>query len=119
MDLAKLKPNPSAEVELSNAPGFFVTLASKDSPEVKAEIQRLAEKRMSSVLRTGKVKPPTLDQIREETVGVLRAAIIGIRDTTENPLEFTPENVDEILAIDWIREELDRALQNQSLFFGN
>lgn len=117
MKLSALKPNPSAEVELKYAPGVFVMLASRDSDAVKAVVAKNVDRRIAAI-RKG-TKGVALSTVEAEAREVLKVAIIGIRDTTEDPMEFSPETVDELLAVDWVRRQLDEALGDESLFFGN
>lgn len=119
MQISKLIPNPTVRVELKYAPGFFVTLASQDSPAVRDVIHANAERRILA-MRGNKGKSATLDQMDAESVAVLKVAIEGIDDQTGDgePMAFTPENVDALLAIRWVREQLDAALGNDALFFG-
>lgn len=120
MELSKLKPNPTTRVELKNAPGLFVILASRDNPEVKAVINKATEKRIA-VMRGGRPKPFSVSEMEAESLAVLRAAVQGIDDQTGEgePMEFTPENVSALLAIDWVRRDLDEAMGNDALFFGD
>ncbi len=119
MKISDLKPLPTTKVELlkANEPtGIFVTLTSRDSAEVKAVVQKASEKRLAA-MRKGSNKPFAMADIEQDALNVLRAAIVGIEDTTEDPMEFTPETVEELLAIDWVRRQLDEAMGNEALFF--
>lgn len=118
MDLSKLKPNPTTRVELRYAPGLFVILASRDNPEVKAVVQKATEKRVAALRRPGG-KGFSIAEMEAEAIGILRAAVQGIDDQTGDgtPMEYTPENVEALLSIDWVRRDLDEAMGNESLFF--
>lgn len=119
MQLSKLIPNPTTRVELKHAPGFFVVLASQDSPEVRGAIHANAERRILA-RRAAPGKTASLDQMEADSIAVLKVAIVGIEDETGDgePMAFTPENVEALLAIRWIRDELEAALGNDALFFG-
>lgn len=119
MKISTLKPNPTTKVELikgGEATGIYLTLTSRDSQEVKAVVQKATEKRLAA-MRKGGSKPFTMAEIEQDALAVLRAAIVGIEDTTEDPMQFDAETVEELLAIDWVRRQLDEAMGNEALFF--
>ena len=119
MKISQLKPNPSIRLELLKADqptGVFVIITSRDSPEVKAVVQRANEKRLVDMQKRGK-KAFTLAEVEQGALDILRASIIGIEDTTEDPMPFTPETVEELLEVEWVRRQLDEAMGNEALFF--
>ena len=118
MKIESLKPNPTTTVELIHAPGVFVTLSSRDATAVKAVIGKATEKRLAA-LRKGNSKPFSQADMEADSIAVLTAAVVGIKDTTEDPMPFTPETVAELLSVDWVRRQLDEAMGNDALFFGN
>ena len=118
MKLSKLRHNPSIEIELTNAPGLFVTLASRDSSEVKKVTEKLVDRRLS-MMKKGRT--PTASDLEADTKATLTAAILALRDETGDgdPMVFSPETVAELVEIPWVRRQLDDALGNDQLFFEN
>jgi hypothetical protein len=127
VELSKLKANPSTVVELihpdpeQNPTGITVTLSSRDSEAVKAVMAKAMDKRLAQ-LRKGGHKPLNQSELEQEAIGALVAAVEGWDGLTEDgkPLPCTPENVRALLTDHaWVRRQLDEAMGNEALFFGN
>jgi hypothetical protein len=123
MELSSLKPNPTTVVDLvhpdpaQNPTGVTITLASRDSEEVRAAMTKAAEKR---ILLIRKGKSPSVADIEAEAVAVLVAAVQGWDGLTVGgePLPCTPEAVRGLVQDHaWVRRQLDDAMGNEALFF--
>jgi hypothetical protein len=123
MELNKLKANPTTRVELihpdEGETGIFITLASKDHPDVLKVVRRAMDRRLAEMAKGGKKSMTSVD-IETESLEILAMAIQGWegleRDGDTWPC--TPENVRELLEHRWIRRQLDEAMNTEALFFG-
>lgn len=127
MELSKLKANPSTVLDLihpdpeQNPTGIQITLASRDSEAVKAVMDKAMQRRLAA-LRKGNLKPVNPSDIEAEAISALVAAVEGWNGLTVDgePLACTPENVRALLTDHaWVRRQLDEAMGNEALFFGN
>ena len=127
MELSKLKANPSTVLDLihpdpeQNPTGITITLASRDSDAVKAVMDKAMARRLAA-LRKGNQKPVSPSDIDAEAINALVAAVEGWAGLTEGgkPLECTADNVRALITDHaWVRRQLDEAMGNEALFFGN
>jgi hypothetical protein len=123
MDISNLKANPTTRIELvhpeEGETGIFITLASKDHPDVLKMVRRAMDKRLSEMAK-GSKKNVTSAEIEAEALEVLSAAVKGWEGVEANgePWPFTPENVRALLEHRWIRRQLDDAMNTEARFFG-
>jgi fumarylacetoacetate (FAA) hydrolase family protein len=124
MELSKLKPNPTTTLELvhpdpeQNPTGVVLTLAGRDSAEVKAVLASITARHIAAQ-RKG-VKAAKQEDIEADAIRLLAAAVLGWEGLTENgePLPCTPENVTTLLTdYAWVRRQVDEAIGNDALFF--
>lgn len=126
MDLQKLKPVNTTEVELihpaSGPTGITITVASKDSPQVREVGHAIRDKRLAIASRRGVSTAPKVEDIESESLSILVAAVLGWKGLEQdgNPFECTPENVKTLLTdCPWIRRQVDEAMGDETRFFGD
>ncbi len=124
MELSKLKPNPTATLELvhpdptQNPTGVVLTLAGRDSAEVKAVLATITDRAIAAQ-RKG-IKSIKQDEIEANAIKLMAAAVLGWEGLTQDgqPLPCTPENVTALLTdYPWVRRQIDEAIGNDALFF--
>ena len=124
MELSTLRANPTAEVELihplEGPTGVFITLASRDHPDVRAVASGIADKRLAMLSRRGG-KAPKFEDMEAESLQVLLASVQGWRGIVVEgePWPCTPENIRTLLGGNdsWIRRQLNAAQEDEALFF--
>lgn len=126
MDIKNLKAPSSAEIELFEyeggpSTGIFITLAHRDHPDVQAAARAIADKRLATISRRGS-KALKADDLEAETLDVLCASVLGWRglEAGDEPWPFNEANVRQLLQQHaWIRRQLNKAQEDEALFFGN
>ena len=124
MDLSAITPS-TIKVEIKHpgtgAPtGLVIECASLESEPVKRVQRAITDK----VLRSRNRKP-TAEQIEENAVEVIAAAVVGWEwkdgATWEGgkKLDFSLANVRTVVSVPWLRQQLDEALGDEAAFFGN
>lgn len=97
--------------------GLLVKLRPMSSPEVRAVQRRITNENLRS--RQAKLTAEKLDASRNQ---LLEAAVAdwkwsGTANLNGETPKCTVDAVRELLKIDWIRDQLDTALGDESLFF--
>ena len=121
MDLSAIKPvtidvriqHPGTGVET----GLVIKIASRQSEAVKTVTRRHLDKHIA---RRG--KKMTIDDLETQNTEILTAAVTGWEWNGDaswggKKLELTPENVAEILAVEWIRRQIEEATADEADFF--
>lgn len=121
MDLAGIKPS-TVDVEIihpgtGEATGLVITVKSTEDDSVK----RLQRSQINRRLKS-RDKKLSVEKIEEESNAVICAAVAGwtwggdAKWNGKKP-EFTPENVAEVLAVEWIRKQVKTVLDEEADFF--
>lgn len=128
MDIAKIAPSnyPHRLVHPSTGRylGLTIELAHISDPRFKAVERQLTDKALTKRAR-GKI--PKAEELDDNRIRLLATVILGFvweNDADGKPgqfsgeqLAFNAENVGKLLSIDWIRDQIDEALAEQSNFF--
>jgi len=121
MDLASIKPN-TVDVDIihpgdGEPTGLVITIRSTDDEAVK----RVQRKHINQRLKN-RDKKPSIERLEEENVALVCAAVAGWRwggasEWGGEKPDFTPDNVAEVLGIEWIRKQVTEALNEEADFF--
>jgi hypothetical protein len=121
MDLASIKPSTvSVDVKHpgnSKPTGLVIDVGPADSPSVKKVRRRHNDKILQS-----RGRRLTAEQVERNQIEILAAAIVGWTWNGDAAwggakLEFTPENVEKVLAAGWVRSQVEEVLDDEAGFF--
>lgn len=122
MNLAEIVPS-TIEVEIRHpatgkATGLVITATSLDSEAVKKVKRQHANKMLRN-----RNRKPTAEEFEESNIDLLVAAIVGwewkggAAWTGGKKLDFTPENVRTVLAVGWLKSQVEEAISDEAAFF--
>jgi hypothetical protein len=128
MDISEVVPVtfklPIKHPRTGNLIGLTIELAGTNDDKFKAVERNVTDQVMKKRAR-GKVL--TAEEIEENTERLISSTIVGWEWTADadgrkgsfggEQLGFTPANVAKIVAVTWIRSQIDDALAEQSHFF--
>lgn len=107
--------------------GLRLFLRAIESDEVKPVTRRIENERLK--LERSRKGGFNSDQIRQNGIDIITACVTGWEwhdDADGQPggfkgeqLAFTPANLKMVLAVDWVRTQVDRELMDESRFFQN
>lgn len=107
--------------------GLRLFLQAIESEAVKPVTRRIENERLK--LERTRKGGFNADQLRQNGIDIITACVTGwewYQDADGNPggfageqLAFTPVNVKTVIAVDWLRTQLDRELMDESRFFQN
>lgn len=121
MDLLNIKP-ATQKVEIlhpgtGERTGLVLEVTSMEADAVK----RVNRRQMDKALRS-RAKKMTAAEIEANATERLSAAVVGWEVTgTANlggqKMDFTPENVATVMALDWLRRQVEEAIGDDAAFF--
>jgi len=128
MDIAKITPSNYLHRVVHPSTGRYVgltvELAHISDPRFKAIERQLTDKALTKRARGKVPKAEELDDNRTKLLSTVIFGFIWENDADGKPgsfggeqLKFNPTNVETLLSVDWIRDQIDEALAEQSNFF--
>lgn len=98
--------------------GLAFELASADSDAVK----RVQRRQLDKMLRSGRNKKPSAEEIEAQTIERIGAAVVGWTWADKaswggTKLEFTKENVATVLGTPWVRSQIQEVIEDEAGFF--
>jgi hypothetical protein len=129
VDLNSLKLSTSTTVAIVHPEtleplGITITLASSESPRVKAMLRERTNKRLQVMAagRKQKQTAPTIEELESESLDLLVTATTGWSgiEIGDAVLDCNPENVRSIYAdpaFAWLKKQVDEAFGDQASFF--
>lgn len=104
--------------------GLTLELAHISDPRFKAIERQLTDKALTKRARGKVPKSEELDENRIKLISTVVLGFVWENDADGKPgqfggeqLKFSGENVLKLLSIDWVRDQIDEALAEQSNFF--
>lgn len=104
--------------------GLTVVLAPTYDPRFKAVERSITDKTLTKRVRGKVPKADELDENRNKLIASVVVELIWENGDDGKPgsfggeqLAMTPENVAKLLSVEWLRDQIDEALADQSNFF--
>lgn len=98
-----------------------ITIYGPDSAFAREQRYKAVNKQMNTN-KDQQTNPQTAEQIFEDGNKILAERVLAVSGLSMGGKPVTPDNIIEVLSDysqGWLREQLDRATVNRSLFFGN
>ena len=124
MDISQISPS-TVELDLRHPGtrkplGIIFTLRSNHDPIVKSATEAFLEKSRATERRGN---PLSVADMKAESVKLSAAAVENIRFTGDGEWKggkpkFSAELAREMLALDWVRAQIDKQVQAEADFFG-
>lgn len=104
--------------------GLTIELAPTTDPAFKTLERQITDKALTKRIRGKVTKSEEIEENRTVLISAVIRGFIWENDADGKPgsfggeqMKFSPENVAKLLAVEWIKDQIDEALAEQANFF--